>query len=126
MVCAVESFYLPHGGKDEMCLTLSPEGGLITRTRSPESSAVVKLNRQCAADESLQICETLKELGAWELGDSHLPVIDGWRCTICLAEGETQHVIEMNVATEDHGRLISYLCSLLPIAEDYSGRLTDV
>jgi hypothetical protein len=118
LICAVESYYLPHGGRGEMWVTLSPEGGHIVRTRSPEQGEEVKLSRQCDADESLRIREMLKKIGAWEIRDSQEPVIDGWRCIICLAEGETLHLISMNVAAGEHLRLIQYLHGLLPMAED--------
>jgi hypothetical protein len=126
LICAVEDHYLPHGGRGEMWLTLSPGGGHILRTRSPEQGEEIKLTRQCDADESLRIREMLKKIGAWGLGDSHEPITDGWQCTICLAEGELLHPIRMNAATGDHLLLIRYLYGLLPIAEDQYGRPTGV
>lgn len=109
-----------------MWVTLSPGGGHIVRTRSPELDEEVKLNRECSANESLLIRETLKKMGAWALVDSQEPIIDGWQCIICLAEGEILHSISMNVAAGDHLRLIQYLYGLLPMAEDQYGRLMDV
>jgi hypothetical protein len=126
LICAVESHYLPHGGRGEMWVTLSPGCGHIVRTRSPEQGGEIKLTRQCNADESSLIREMLKEIGAWKLEDSHEPITDGWHCMICLAEGDILHTIRMNVATGDHLRLIQYLYGLLPVAEDQYGRLTDV
>lgn len=108
-----------------MCVTLSPGGGHIVRTRSPEQGEEIRRDRECNADESLRIREMLKETGAWEMEDSHAPVTDGWQCTICFAEGEILHVIRMNTATGDHLRLIRYLHGLLPIAEDQYGRAAD-
>ena len=109
-----------------MWVTLSPGGGHILRTRWPEQGEEIKLTRQCNADESLRIREMLKKIGAWTLEDSHEPVIDGWQCIICLAEGEILHLVRMNAATGDHLRLIRYLHGLLPIAEDQYGQVTDV
>jgi hypothetical protein len=126
LICAVESYYLPHGGRGEMWVTLSPEGGHIVRTRSPEQGEEINQTRQCNADESLRIREMLKKLGAWKLEDSHEPIIDGWQCLICLAEGENLHLIRMNAAAGEHLRLIQYLYGLLPIAEDQHGQATDV
>jgi hypothetical protein len=126
LICAVADHYLPHGGRGELWVTLSPGGGHILRTRSPEQGEEIKLNRQCTADESLRIREMLKKTGAWVLEDSQEPITDGWRCEICLAEGEILHLIRMNVATGEHLRLLRYLYGLLPIAEDHYGRLTDV
>jgi hypothetical protein len=126
LICAVEYYHLPHGGRGEMWMTLSPGGGHILRTRSPEQGEAIKLTRQCNADESLRIREMLKKMGAWKLEDSHEPITDGWQCMICLAEGEILHLIRMNVAAGDHLKLIRYLYGLLPIAEDQYGRLTDV
>src|SRR5262245_25521747 len=45
-ICGVESYYLPHGGKDEMWITLTSQGGTIVRKRTPFRGDPVETVRQ--------------------------------------------------------------------------------
>lgn len=119
LICALECRYLPHGGKDEVWITLTaPHGGNIKRVRSFYLGETVNLSRPCAEDEAASIRQKLRELGAWSLGDFEgAMVIDGSPCAIVLAEAQTIRSIQANNAEGEHLRLIEYILGLLPVAD---------
>jgi hypothetical protein len=114
-ICALEGYYLPHGGKDEMWMVLTPSGGTISRIRSPYRGKAISVARSLNGDESSAISNDLERLGAWNLSHFKQPVMDGWPCAIALAEGKRLHSIQTHNPVGKHLQLIEYILELLPI-----------
>ena len=113
-ICGVESYYLPHGGKDEMWITLASQGGTISKKRTPYRGDPVETVRQIDADESAGIRAKFEQLGIWSLSHFKKSTTDGWPCAIAIADHDRIHSIQTHNPEGDHFRLIKYLLGLAP------------
>jgi hypothetical protein len=118
MICGLEAFYWPHGGKDELWITLRLKGGSIARTRTFYEGQPVRVTRALDANTSAAVRAELGRLGVWDLADSMQPVIDGFRCTLVAADQKRQHVIEMHNPGDEHLKLVDYLLGLARLPEE--------
>jgi hypothetical protein len=112
-ICGVESYYLPHGGKVEMWITLTSQGGTMSKKRTPYRGDPVETVRQIGADESTGIRAKIEQLGIWSLSLFKKSTMDGWPCAIAIAEHNRIHSIQTHNPEGDHLRLIEYLLGLL-------------
>jgi hypothetical protein len=112
-VCGVESYYLPHGGKDEMWITLTSLGGTISRKRTPYQGQPVETVRQIDAGESAGVRAKMEQLGIWSLSHFKRSTHDGWPCAIAIADHNRIHSIQTHNPEGDHLRLIEYLLGLV-------------
>jgi hypothetical protein len=113
-ICGVESYYLPHGGKEEIWITLTSQGGAISKKRAPYRGDQVETVRQIDADESACIHAKVEQLGIWSLSHFKQAVRDGWPCAIAIADRNRIHSIQTHNPEGDHLRLIKYLLGLAP------------
>ena len=113
-ICGVESYYLPHGGKEEIWITLTSQGGAISKKRAPYLGDQVETVRQIDADESACIRAKVEQLGIWSLSHFKQAVRDGWPCAIAMADRNRIHSIQTHNPEGDHLRLIQYLLGLAP------------
>jgi hypothetical protein len=114
-ICALESFYLPRGGKDEIWITLSSNDGDALRFRSPAKGSLIKEVRSFSIQDISTILDDLQHLGAWELPNSINPVMDGWVCALAFGDHDHVHSIQTHQPEGAHLVLIKYLVNLIPI-----------
>ena len=113
-ICGMESYYLPHGGKEEMWITLTSRGGDISKKRAPYRGDHVETVRQIDTDESACVRAKVEQLGIWSLSHFKQAVRDGWPCAIAIADRNRIHSIQTHNPEGDHLRLIQYLLGLAP------------
>jgi hypothetical protein len=113
LVCALEGRYLPHGGRDEVWITITGDGGTVRRVRTPYRGAPVDALRSLGPGDARSVVETLNELGVWSLGPCRRSSIDGWPCAVAIADGARRHSIQTHNPDGPHLRLIGYLLSLV-------------
>jgi hypothetical protein len=112
VICGVESYFLPHGGKVEMWITLTSQGAAISRKCEPYRGDQVETVRQMDADESAGVRAKIEQLGIWSLPHFKQAVIDGWPCAIAIADRSRIHSIQTHNPKGDHLQLIEYLLGL--------------
>ena len=113
-ICGVESYFLPHGGKVEMWITLTSQGGAISKKRAPYRGDQAETVRQIDANESAGVRAKIEQLGIWSLSHFKRAVIDGRPCAIAIADRNRIHSIQTHNPEGDHLRLIEYLLRLAP------------
>lgn len=132
LCCAAQSRYLPHGGRDELWLTLSQNENTVTRVRTPYNSGShdvrrpVHTARKLSAQEAEAVRHDLDSLGIWFLPPYKAPSFDGWVCAVAIADGERLHSIQMHNPHHDppgaHAALAHYLFALAPLPNELSAK----
>jgi hypothetical protein len=122
VVCALEGAYLPHGGRDQVWLTVTGDGGTVRRVRTPRQPPRLEAGRALEPDAGRAIVGRLAELGVWSLGPCRRFSYDGWVCAVAVAEGERVHSIQTHNPDGAHLRLIGYILSLVDVPEPPGGR----
>ncbi len=118
IICALESYYLPHGGQDELWVKLTPQGGSVSRIRTLYRGGQINLEHLLTVQEAANDLSQLQELGVWSLPPYKLPVRDGWPCAVAIAGEGRVHSIQMHCPEGQHLRLVEYLSGLQPLPDE--------